>query len=79
MCDFAVYLGQFDKYDVSKGFLGVVCDTDGTDVGGVVELDVFVVGCVSSCYEIGKGSDQRLDRRGHGRDRDEKRGEGTHC
>lgn len=50
--DLAIYLGQLDKDNVPEGLLGVVGDTDGTDVGSIVELDVFVVGGVSSrCRE----------------------------
>lgn len=64
LCYFTVHLGQFDEDDVSEGFLGVVGDTDGTDVGGVVELDVLVVGCVSGRCRSKAPSDLRT--RGQG-------------
>jgi len=49
--DLSVNSGQFNKDDVSESLLSVVSDPDSTDVGSIVEDNVFVIlgvslGCV---------------------------------
>jgi hypothetical protein len=47
--DLAVLSWQLDEDYVSKGFLGIVGDSDGTDVGLRVKGDPLVVGGEAGC------------------------------
>jgi len=57
--DLGVDTRQFDKNDISESLLSVVGDPDGTDVGSIVENDVFVILSVSLGYVIGDMTEQR--------------------